>query len=68
MVTQAQLDQASNTIILLFDELEALRATVQFAKDAKVAGIPLAQSEINALLTQYTNQKGILQTTFGQLP
>jgi len=68
MVTQTQLDQASNTITLLFDELEALRATVQFAKDAKVAGVQLAQAEINALLAQYTSQKGILQTTFGQLP
>lgn len=62
------MDQANNTITMLADQLEALRKTVEAGKDAKVAGVPLDQTVINALLVQYTSQKQALSSTFAQLP
>jgi hypothetical protein len=68
MVTAQQLQTASNVATQLQDLLEQLRQTIQFAVDAKVAGIPLDSATITALQTQYSALKSQLVTVFGQLP
>jgi len=68
MVTATQLQTASNVALQLMETLEQIRQTINFALEAKVAGVPLDSATITALQNQYSTLKAQLQTLFGQLP